>query len=318
MNSPLVSIQIPTFNQKQYIREAAKSACEQSYKSIEVLVVDDCSSYDVKSHLADLGCSSNLNVIVNENNLGRVGNYRNTLFNHVKGKYFINLDGDDYFVDFQFIDYAVGVMESFEENNPVVFEYNHDIDKIKKIVGEFIVVDEDTILVDGLLYFENLHLINEFNHASCIFNTAVAKSINFYSTNSLCCDFESASRILLEGSIIVSRKKVAQWRIHDHNSSWSLEIEQYYIEKRSITNIIAAANGKVEIKKIVKLEEALSFGLYLKMISSFLQNKPYKGQISFLLINMKLKLSYYRAILSYIKHQFLFKKKYLRKFSKLY
>ncbi|AOZ98547.1 glycosyltransferase family 2 protein [Flavobacterium commune] len=297
MNFPLVTVQIPTYNQKHYIKEAIDSVCSQSYNNVEIIVSDDCSPYDINEYLKDFVCKQNFKLIANKVNLGRVKNYRNTLYNHVKGKYFVNLDGDDYFIDSSFLEYAVNILEEYEKNyKPVVFEYNHNVQKIKDIVGEYIVIDENSILIDGIRYFQNLHKINEFTHASCIFKTETAKSIGFYSIDSLCSDFDSACRILLEGSIIVSSAKVAEWRIHENNASWSLNTEQYFSEKKSIKNIIDSAKGKVKPVDLLPLEKALNFGLYYKTLSLFENDKNYKEQIKFILFNSKVNFLYFKAI----------------------
>jgi cellulose synthase/poly-beta-1,6-N-acetylglucosamine synthase-like glycosyltransferase len=48
-----------------------------------------------------------LKYVLNTCNLGRVANYRNLLCNHATGDYVINLDGDDYYTDPNFISEAV-------------------------------------------------------------------------------------------------------------------------------------------------------------------------------------------------------------------
>lgn len=44
MNNPLVSIVIPTYNREQYIEDAIKSAINQTYRNIEIIIVDNCST----------------------------------------------------------------------------------------------------------------------------------------------------------------------------------------------------------------------------------------------------------------------------------
>ncbi|HEY7544716.1 MAG TPA: glycosyltransferase family A protein, partial [Blastocatellia bacterium] len=49
--SPLVSVIIPCYNQGRFLADAIESALEQSYRPIEIVVVDDGSS-DESSRIA--------------------------------------------------------------------------------------------------------------------------------------------------------------------------------------------------------------------------------------------------------------------------
>ena len=44
--SPLVSVVLPTFNRREFLREALESVQDQSYSNLEVMVVDDGSTDD--------------------------------------------------------------------------------------------------------------------------------------------------------------------------------------------------------------------------------------------------------------------------------
>ncbi len=47
MNSPLISIVIPTYNRPDFLRRAIGSALNQTYSNLEIIVVDDCSDLEL-------------------------------------------------------------------------------------------------------------------------------------------------------------------------------------------------------------------------------------------------------------------------------
>jgi len=48
INNSKISIIIPTYNRAKIISKAIKSCLEQTYKSIEIIVIDDCSNDNTK------------------------------------------------------------------------------------------------------------------------------------------------------------------------------------------------------------------------------------------------------------------------------
>ena len=42
-NNPLVSVIIPTYNRKDFVAKAIESVLSQTYKNLEIIVIDDCS-----------------------------------------------------------------------------------------------------------------------------------------------------------------------------------------------------------------------------------------------------------------------------------
>lgn len=88
---PCVTIVIPVFNGEKYIREAIGSALNQTYKNIEVIVVDDGSI----DHTADI-CNSYgtaIRYIYKEN--GGVASAVNLGIKEMRGEYFSWLSHDD-------------------------------------------------------------------------------------------------------------------------------------------------------------------------------------------------------------------------------
>lgn len=115
----LVSIIIPCFNQEKYITDAILSAENQTYKDIEIVFIDDCStdnSLEVVNELKNK--YSNIVVLKNETNLGVVDS-RNKAIDVAKGFYILPLDGDDT-IEPAYIEDAVKV---FEEKPDVGFVY---------------------------------------------------------------------------------------------------------------------------------------------------------------------------------------------------
>ena len=73
---PIISICIPVYNGEQYLRESLDSVIDQTYKELEILLIDDCSS-DQSMAIAKEYQSrdTRIRIVENEQNLGLVGNW---------------------------------------------------------------------------------------------------------------------------------------------------------------------------------------------------------------------------------------------------
>ena len=97
MSNPLVSVVIPTFNKSQTIGATVESVLRQTYRNVEIVLVDNGSSDSTREIISRLANSiSNLRVICLPVNLGP-SNARNTGIRNSKGRYIFLLDGDDLF-----------------------------------------------------------------------------------------------------------------------------------------------------------------------------------------------------------------------------
>lgn len=91
--SHLVSIIIPAFNAEEYILAAIESALSQTYKEIEVIVVDDASTDGTTRVLSSVE-DPRLRVLRNERNSGP-GPSRDRAIEEAKGGWVAVLDADD-------------------------------------------------------------------------------------------------------------------------------------------------------------------------------------------------------------------------------
>jgi glycosyltransferase involved in cell wall biosynthesis len=90
---PLVSICIPLFNAAEYIEETLERILKQSYKNIEIVVIDDHST-DESYSLAKAFEADSLRVYKNCKKGGNAA--RNYAFEKSKGSYIKFMDADDY------------------------------------------------------------------------------------------------------------------------------------------------------------------------------------------------------------------------------
>lgn len=93
---PLVSVIIPVFNREASLPAALRSVQAQSYRNIEIIVVDDCST-DASVATAEAACPEAV-ILRHAANAGP-GAARNTGIQSARGKYVAFLDSDDSWVD---------------------------------------------------------------------------------------------------------------------------------------------------------------------------------------------------------------------------
>ena len=96
MNDVLISIIIPVYNVEKYLRVCIDSVINQTYKNVEIILVDD-KSPDSSPAICDeyLKKDRRIKVVHKEENEG-LGFARNTGLNVARGNYVGFVDSDDY------------------------------------------------------------------------------------------------------------------------------------------------------------------------------------------------------------------------------
>lgn len=93
--NPLVTVICTCFNHRDFVKTALDSVLNQSYKNIELLIIDDCSKDDsvllIKHWIDDNNFGT---LIKNKNNLGLTKSFNNAV-SKSKGEYLIDLSADD-------------------------------------------------------------------------------------------------------------------------------------------------------------------------------------------------------------------------------
>ena len=113
----LVSVIIPMYNAEKYISTAINSVVNQSYKNVEIIVVND-GSKDNSYNIVKENFGDKAKLITQEN--GGVSSARNTGLDAAEGEYIMFLDSDDSLCD----DAIEKCVESIIDKDQVIFNYN--------------------------------------------------------------------------------------------------------------------------------------------------------------------------------------------------
>lgn len=98
-NQPLVTVYIPTYNRIELLKRAVKSVQDQTYRNLEIIIVDDCSTDVTHEYLAQLAKEdSRVRYFLKEKNSGACVS-RNIAIENATGEFVTGLDDDDYFLN---------------------------------------------------------------------------------------------------------------------------------------------------------------------------------------------------------------------------
>jgi len=93
-DGPLVSVALATYNGERYLRRQLDSIVGQTYRNIEIVVSDDCSSDGTVALLDEYRRTHGITCRVNERNVGFVRNFERAL-SDCKGDFIALSDQDD-------------------------------------------------------------------------------------------------------------------------------------------------------------------------------------------------------------------------------
>lgn len=132
MDVNLVSIIIPIYNVSKYLDRCIESVCDQTYKNLEIILVDDGST-DNCPKKCDNWAKKDKRIIVIHKTNGGLSDARNAGLDVATGKYVYFLDGDDS-IETNLIETVVKYMDNGFDM--VSFRYNKIFsDKSKKLAS---------------------------------------------------------------------------------------------------------------------------------------------------------------------------------------
>lgn len=127
---PLISIIIPVYNGENYLEIAIKSALNQSYKNIEVIIIDD-GSIDNTCNIYNK-YKNKIRIFKKKN--GGVSTALNYGISVMKGEYFSWLSHDDVYTKDKILN-QIKILQNLDNRNKIIFGNSFSIDSFGSVSG---------------------------------------------------------------------------------------------------------------------------------------------------------------------------------------
>lgn len=174
MNGPLVSIIIPTFNGAKYIKRAVESVQNQTYKNIEIIIINDGSTDETFSIISELGKKdSRIIILTNETNLGFVKSL-NKGARKAQGKYITRIDDDDIWCGLDRLEKQIGFLETHPDY-VLVGGGMIKIDEKNREVARYLFPEKDEDIKKSIL------LCDSIAHGTVFFRKEAFEKVGGYS-----------------------------------------------------------------------------------------------------------------------------------------
>ena len=131
-NQPLVSIVVPIYNVDQYLDRCLKSIVNQTYKNLEIILIDDGST-DNSGNLCDMWQKNDERILVIHKENGGLSDARNAGMKRLTGEYVCFIDSDDW-VDTHYVELLYKAL----------FETDSDISECDYLVTEGTIISDNT------------------------------------------------------------------------------------------------------------------------------------------------------------------------------
>jgi glycosyltransferase involved in cell wall biosynthesis len=133
MNGPLVTIVLPTYNGSRYLEQSLNSCLAQTYRHLELIIVNDCSTDNTAAIAAAFAAKDSRVRVINNTVNKRLPASLNVGFEEAKGTFFTWTSDDNYYAP-DAIARMVKVLEEQPETDLVYCDYIQ-VDDDNKEVG---------------------------------------------------------------------------------------------------------------------------------------------------------------------------------------
>lgn len=205
---PLVTVVIPCYNQARYLGDAIRSVLQQTYRNIEVMVIDDGSTDDTRVVAESFPEVK----YVYQPNKG-LSAARNAGMARGSGLFFVFLDADDVLYDS-----AVGLNATYLLENPSWAFVSGGHDKVDEWL--YPLEEQDAVAkVPSNPYQELLQGNYIGMHGAVMYRCRVFDKFQFDTSLAACEDYDMYFKVARTYPVGAHRQKIAAYRQHDANMS---------------------------------------------------------------------------------------------------
>lgn len=253
MSFPLVSVIIPTYNRVNYLKEAIDSVFNQTYKNLEVIVVDDGSIGDENKNL----CSCYDITYLKIKNSGGPCKPRNEGIKIAKGDYIAFLDDDDIWESNK-IEILLNILES----NPsfgLAHHYCKLIDKNGEELNKYVGKPERLDDKHGDVSMKMIGNFTVSDYPLC--RAEIIKKVGFFNEKMVAAgeDVEYWNRASFFTKFYYVDLPLTRYRIHLLNNSKINEIEylklnifnKFFLKEYKDIGVISKKDYNKYIQKLV-------------------------------------------------------------------
>lgn len=232
--SDLVSVIIPAYNHQRYIKEALDSVYQQTYRAIELIVIDDCSKDKTLEIAKKWALDSNVNerfvrVIIEQNvvNLG-AHNTINKGIALAQGKALTILNSDD-----QYTFNRIETLMHFAEQSQArwLFSGIRVINDIGRRISSDLAIEIESAIDSITSYpavsFALLKKNIVATTGNLLFERELYATVGSFRNLRYCHDWDFALQACLISEPTVVNMPLYVYRVHSTNSFAALKTEQY-------------------------------------------------------------------------------------------
>lgn len=271
---PLVSVCIPAYNNAEYILDTIDSILNQTYRNIELIVVDDCSS-DNTAEVVESVRDERVKLYRNEKNLGMVGNWNHCL-ELASGEYIKLICADD-MIDADAIEREAKAMQE----NPTANLVESDtrlVDMSGKKTGAFKRYHKSG-LVKGTKVAKTALLVQNYFGApvnNLIRKSALKQVGGFDTSFTYILDFDLWVSLACTGDVYIIHEFLNSFRIRQDSNTGMLigkkrdvynAEHRRLIEKHAAAGIVHMSRADIAFSMMSRKLRNAAIGIYLKLFA---------------------------------------------------